>query len=355
MKKILALFLVLLTVFAVFAQGANEAKSEKPVINFYHGYFHDAATWQPAVDMRAIYDEFAKLHEDEFTFNAIALDSGQQGVYDKCIQELALGRFPDMVDVAGMTIIPAATAAGFALDFRPYIDADPEFKNGIGINYQQNMLDGKIHTVRDQLETIGFWYNEELFNKAGAKTPDKWTTWQDFVEAVAKLNACKDVETPFTMNQGWPTTLIFSGYLLGSEEGRKFASSPVTDFDNKAFKDALQFIATEVLGKITNEHFTAEDSERYRTDFFEGKAAMLFNGVWESGSFASIENPERFKSAVFPTLEKGKTAAIVSASPGIVANAKMSPEKIAACVELAKFMTSKMTAIVNVIDWFSLV
>lgn len=325
------------------AASGSTASTELPTITFYHGYFQD--DWQPAVEMRAMYDEFAELHKDEFIFEPIALDTGNQGVYDKCVQEIALGQFPDIVDVSGMNIIPAATEAGLALDLKPYIDEDADFKAGVGVNYEQNMRDGAIYTVRDQLETIGFWYNADLFEKAGADTPDQWKTWDDFNTAVDKLIASPAVETPFTMNQDWPTTIALSGYLLGSEDGRSFGSTVPESFDNEAFKNALTFLSTDVLGKIDNEHFTAADSDKYREDFFEGKAAMLFNGVWESGSFGDVEiDPSVIKPAVFPTLEDGKTAAIVSASPGFVISSKLDDVKKEACVEFVKYMTSKATA-----------
>lgn len=328
------------------SSAAPVAAGEKPEITFYHGYFQD--DWQPAVEMRAMYEEFAALHKDEFTFKAVALDTGNQGVYDKCVQEIALGQFPDIVDVAGMNIVPPAVAAGLALDLKPYIDADADFKAGVGVNYEQNNLDGHIYTVRDQLETIGFWYNADLFKKAGAATPDTWKTWADFDTAVDKLKASPDVETPFSLNQDWPTTLLLSGYMLGSEAGRKFASTVPTTFDDPAFKGALDFITNSALKKIDSAHFTASDSESYREDFFNGKAAMLFNGVWESGSFADTAalkiDPNSIKAAVFPTMEDGKKAAIVSASPGYVINAKLDETKKDACLAFVKFMTSKEIA-----------
>lgn len=340
MRKLVALILALTMAFGLASVGAAD---EKPVITFYHGYFQD--DWQPAVEMRAMYQQFADMHKDEFTFEAVALDTGNQGVYDKCVQELARGSMPDIVDVSGMNIIPAATAANLALDLKPYIDEDPDFKAGVGVNYEQNMRDGHIYTVRDQLETIGFWYNEALFQKAGAATPDQWKTWADFDAAVDALKACPDVETPFSMNQGWPTTIVLSAYLLGSEEGRALAKSVPETFDTPAFKAALEFLQKHVLGKVDNAHFAAADSEAYREDFFNGKAAMLFNGVWESGSFGSVAiDPATIKPAVFPTLEEGKTAAIVSASPGYVINPTLDDAKKAACVEFVKYMTSKDTA-----------
>lgn len=355
MKKLLSLLLASVMALGVFAgcssapadAPANSDKAseavEKPTITFYHGYFQD--DWQPAIEMRKIYEEFADSHKDEFTFKPVALETGNQGVYDKCIQEIALNNLPDIVDVGGLNIIPAASEAGLALDLKPYIDKDADLKDGIGINYEQNNIDGHIYTVRDQLETIGFWYNDDLFKKAGADTPDKWKSWDDFDKAVDKLAACKDVTTPFSMNQGWPTNIVLSAHLLGSKEGREMCKSVPKTFDVPAFKNAIDFIGNSVLSKISNEYFTAADAENYREDFLNGKSAILFNGVWESGSFGqSGIDAKNIKPAVFPTSEEGKTAAIVSASPGYVVNSKLDDAKKNACIEFIKFMTSKETA-----------
>lgn len=316
------------------------ANAEKPEITFYHSFFQD--DWQPAVEMRKIYDEFAELHKDEFTFKAVALETGPQGVYDKAIQEISRGQFPDIVDTAGYNIVPAGSEAGLILDLKPYIDADSTFKDGVGVNYEQNMVDGKIYTVREQLETMGFWYNEDLFTKAGATTPDQWKTWDDFNAAVEKLNASPDVKTPFSMNQGWPTDILFNARLIATEEGRDFASKLPTTFDNQAFKDTVQFVSDSALKKIKTQYFGAADSEAYRDDFMNGDAAMLFNGVWEAGSFVGDlkVNSGSIKPAVFPTNEEGKRAAIVSASTGYVISSKQDEAKINASVEFVKYMTS---------------
>ncbi|GGH29091.1 ABC transporter substrate-binding protein [Paenibacillus segetis] len=359
MKKILSTMFVLCFVSVLVLSGCSNNKNaenasandksgtegtqtsgEKPTITFYHSFFQD--DWQPAVEMRKIYDEFAELHKDEFTFKAVALETGPQGVYDKAIQEISRGQFPDIVDVAGYNIVPAASEADLILDLKPYIDEDPVFKQGVGINYVQNNVDGKIYTVREQLETMGFWYNEDLFNKAGATTPDQWQTWDDFNAAVDKLAASPDVKTPFSMNQGWPVDILFNAHLVSTQEGRDFAATLPTSFDNPAFKDTVDFVSKHALGKIKTAYFGAADSESYRDDFMNGDAAMLFNGVWEAGSFTSDikVKPEHIKPAVFPTNEAGKKAAIVSASTGYVISSKQDEAKIAASVEFVKYMTS---------------
>ena len=327
------------------AASADTSGSDLPVINFYHHFYQEDAV--DAKAMRALYDEFAEMHKDEFIFNPIPVEGDPQAVYDMCIQEIASGSFPDIVETGGWNVVPAASAADLILDLKPYLDEDADFKAGVVVNYDQNMVDGKIYTVREQLETMGFWYNEELFEKAGAATPDTWEDWADFVEAFNALKACSDVKTPVSLNQGWPTNILFMAHLLGTQEGRDFIGQPLTSFDNAAFKDTLTFVGENALSQIDTAYFGAADSETYRDDFLNGDAAMLFNGVWEASSFVGDGlniDPAVIKPAVFPTGESGKSAAIMSASCGYVISNQLDEAQTAAAVEFVKYMCSPEVA-----------
>lgn len=324
---------------------AEQEAEALPTVTFYHHFYQDDAV--DAKAMRVLYDEFAQLHKDEFIFKPIPVEGDLDAVYNKCIQEIASGNFPDIVETGGWNVVPAASEAGLIMDLKPYIDADPEFKAGIGVNYDQNLEDGKIYTVREQLETMGFWYNEALFNMAGADTPDQWKSWDDFTAAFEKLKASPDVKTPVSLNQGWPTNIMFMAHLLGTREGRDFIDTPLTTFNNNAFKSTVDFTAEHALSQIDTAYFGAADSESYRDDFLNGDAAMLFNGVWEASSFVGDGlkiNPAVVKPAVFPTGEKGKHSAIMSASCGYVISDKLSDPQKKAAVAFVKYMCSPEVA-----------
>ena len=109
MKKILALLLASLLVISLFAGCAKQTNdtmkkdeqpaangetakenmgektdempmdAEKPTITFVHGYYHDESEWPAAAQMRQIYQDFADMHKDEFTFVAIPDESGAEG------------------------------------------------------------------------------------------------------------------------------------------------------------------------------------------------------------------------------------------------------------------------------------
>lgn len=350
-KKILALLLMTSMTASMILGGCGgsgeekkeETDSELPTVTFVHGYYHDESEWPAAAEMRAIYEEFAEAHKDEFNFVIKADETGAEGIYNTALNDLSSGEFYDIADFGGWDIVPVASESDAILDLKPYLDEDAEFKAGVGVCYDQNEADGKIYSVREQIEGVGFWYNAALFEEAGAATPDQWQTWDDFNTAVDKLVAAGIM--PFGLNAGWPTNILTAGYSQRSEASRAFykEGKTVENFDNDTFKETLAFMQDKVLKKIDSANFGpgGDDDEQYRTDFFDGKTAMLFNGVWDAGGAvdcaAGIEN---IKPAVFPTDEAGKKAALLSGGTGYVVSNKLDEAQTEACIEFIKYMTS---------------
>ena len=330
------------------AADANAADGELPTITFVHGYYHDESEWAAAAEMRSIYQEFADAHKDEFHFVIQADETGAEGIYNTALNDISAGEFYDIADFGGWDITPVASAAGMILDLKPYLDEDSGFKDGAGVCYEQNLTeDGKIYSVREQIEGVGFWYNEALFKEAGADTPDAWKTWDDFNGAVDKLTAAGIM--PFGLNAGWPTNILTAAYLQRSGDSRSFyAEGKMTEsFNQKAFADTLSFIQKNALQKIDSANFGpgGDDDEAYRSDFFAGKTAMLFNGVWDAGGSVDCEaGTENIKPAVFPTDEAGKKAALLSGGCGYVVSSQLDEAQTAAAVEFIKYMTSPEVA-----------
>lgn len=324
-------------------EAGTEANAELPTVTFTHGYYHDESEWAPAAEMRRIYEEFAEAHKDEFNFVIKADQGGAEGIYNTALNDLSSGEFYDIADFGGWDITEAAASAGAIMDLKPYLDADADLKAGVGICYDQNLTeDGKIYSVREQVEGVGFWYNEALFNEAGAATPDQWTSWADFDAAVDKLVAAGI--SPFSMNAGWPTNILAAGYSQRDEASRAFYADGknVTSFNDESFLGTMAFLQDNVLGKIDAAHFGpgGDDDYQYMEDFTSGESAMVFNGVWATGDFIDCEaGIENLKPAVFPT-DDGKTAGLLSGGCGFVVSDKLTDEQKAICIEFIKYMTS---------------
>ena len=325
------------------AEAPAEEAGELPTITFTHGYYHDESEWPAAAEMRAIYQEFADAHADEFNFVAVADESGAEGIYNTALNDLGAGSFYDIADFGGWNITPVAAAAGAIVDLKPYLDEDAAFKAGVGVCYDQNLTDGAIYSVREQIEGVGFWYNEALFAEAGAKVPSEWSTWADFDAAVDALVAAGI--TPFGLNAGWPTNILLAGYSQRSEASRAFYldGATVESFDDETFKASIDFMQKNVLQKIDAANFGpgGDSDEAYRSEFFAGNTAMLFNGVWDAGGSVGCEaGAGNIKPAVFPTDEAGKTAALLSGGCGFVIGSHLDEAQLAAAIEFVKYMTS---------------
>ena len=326
------------------AEAPAAEAGELPTITFTHGYYHDESEWPAAAEMRAIYQEFADAHADEFNFVVVADESGAEGIYNTALNDLGAGSFYDIADFGGWDITPVASAAGAIVDLKPYLDEDAAFKAGVGVCYDQNLTaDGAIYSVREQIEGVGFWYNEALFAVAGAKVPSEWSTWADFNEAVDALVAAGI--TPFGLNAGWPTNILLAGYSQRSEASREFylGGKAVESFDDETFKESIAFMQSNVLQKIDAANFGpgGDSDEAYRSEFFAGNTAMLFNGVWDAGgSVDCAAGAENIKPAVFPTDEAGKKAALLSGGCGFVIGSHLDEAQTAAAVEFVKYMTS---------------
>ena len=376
MKKILALLLASLLLIGLFAGCAKQEtapvqqeqttttepapaeqpaeqpseqpeNTELPTITFVHGYYHDESEWPAAAQMRQIYQDFADMHKDEFTFVAIPDESGAEGIYNTALNDISGGKFYDIADFGGWNIVPVASAAGLILDLKPYLDGDAGFKAGAGVCYDQNLTaDGKIYSVREQIEAVGFWYNEALFAQAGAKVPADWSTWADFEEAVDKLVDAGI--TPFGLNAGWPTNILTAGRFQADEATRAFYAqgAEVASFDDPAFREVMTFMQEKVLQKIDSANFGpgGDDDEQYRNDFFDGKTAMLFNGVWDAVKEVIAVGAENIKPANFPTNESGKRASLMSGGTGFVVSNSLTDAQTAACIEFIKYMTSEEIA-----------
>lgn len=314
-----------------------------PTVTFTHGYYQEESEWAPAAEMRKIYEEFAEAHKDEFEFVLKSDQGGAEGIYNTALNDLSSGDFYDMADFGGWDITEAAAGADAILDLKPYLDEDEELKAGVGVCYDQNLTEeGKIYSVREQIEGVGFWYNQKLFESAGAATPDQWTSWADFDTAVDKLVAAG--VSPVSLNAGWPTNILAAGYAQRDEASREFYANGKTaeSFNEDSFKGTLEFLQKNVLQKIDAAHFGpgGDDDNQYTQDFITGDSAMLFNGVWATGDFKDCEaGIENLKPAVFPTND-GKKAGLLSGGCGYVISDKLSDEQKDICIQFIKYMTS---------------
>ena len=309
-----------MTMAAVMGSTVTAFAGEEDTLEFYHGYYHDESEWPAAKVMRDIYDEFAK-------FEPIAVENRDEIVS----AEVAGGNFPDMVD-CGLPLSLAAISQGLVLDLKPYIDEN-NLQDAVGLNYTQNDVDGHIYTVHDQLESRGLWYNTEVFEQAGITAEEAFKDWESFGAAMDKVHELGGDTYGYAAGQG--SRYIINAVLASTEEGRELLKGELTPegIESEAFAEAFKTAAK--LDQANGSDHTTEDVGNLMDDFNKnGKAAVLFNGVWNaSGIDAGLA--DKIESQIFPG-----NVSVVTAGSGHSISANLSEAETELALEFLAYMVS---------------
>lgn len=138
-------------------------------------------------------------------------------------------------------------------------------------------VDGKVYGVPLRMSLVGFFYNKELFAKAGVDGATV-KTWDDLLGAVRKLQAAGI--TPIVVGGGdkWPLSLYWSHLAMRTGgkpaldaamrgEGKGFASEPFVR-SGELFKQLVDL-------KPFQPGFVGANNAQASGQFGDGKAAMI--------------------------------------------------------------------------------
>ncbi|MCR5255948.1 MAG: extracellular solute-binding protein [Acetatifactor sp.] len=180
-----------------------------------------------------------------------------------------------------------AIANGQAVDLKPYLDEDAEWMKYVGegaMNY--NMTDdGKVYSISNQRQNVGYFYNKEMFEAAGIE-PAK--TWDEFMTNCQTL---KDAGfTPLALMTGenaWTTNLWLAAMVgTANDDGNKFMNTSYPDtYNTPEFIDALGKIQVMLKDYTTADAIGAIYSNA-ANNFEQGQVAMIANGPWMCPDFS---------------------------------------------------------------------
>lgn len=107
----------------------------------------------------------------------------------------AAGTLADAFFSADLWVVPFAKQ-GVSMDLKPLTATDKEFD--INDVYPSMLglgtFDGKIHMLPSSLDVVTMYYNQTLFEKAGAETPKDTWTWDDLINNCKKITAMEKDE-----------------------------------------------------------------------------------------------------------------------------------------------------------------
>jgi multiple sugar transport system substrate-binding protein len=198
-------------------------------------------------------------------------------------------------------------------------------------------VNGKHYALPKDFDTVGLWYNKQLFDAAGVKYPDATWNWQTLRDAAKKLtNMSKGVwgvAAPLRDQTGFYNTIPQNGgYVISDDKKSSGLDKPEAIGGIQFWTDLIKDKSSPTLAQMTD---TTPESM-----FESGKIAMLYGGSWTATEFAQNEyTKDKVDVAVLP---QGKERATVIHGLGNVISANTKNPKEA--WEFVKFLGSKEAA-----------
>lgn len=334
MKKI-GISILIVVCLCMGLAGCSNKRKEPVEITMIHGW---GSTEADHIAMRQIYEDFEKEHP-EIHLNLISMPSSSD-VISKVGDLLTVGEIPDIVFTGGdgrESVYSFMVEKGYALDLYPYLERDKEFAQNVSPIVLEKWTDqeGRLYTVSDVLLMGGYWYNVDMFEKAGiGKTPG---TWEEWFEACKKLRAVKESIVPVILDANHIAYLMTA--ILANEnmaELEQVKNSKI-DVNTPAFNNMLR-----QLEKIS-EYAILAGNYNYRdtlASFNKEESAIYINGVWAN---SMIKEELNVAYAPFPS-EDGRGIVNRSASVGYILGNTGDERRMEASVEFLKYMLSNEVA-----------
>ena len=206
--------------------------------------------------------------------------------------------------------------------------------------YQYN---GAQYGIPWDMGMIGFWYNKDLFQKAGITTPP--ATWDEYLAAIPKLKAAGVAPLAIAGKDKWPSMHLWTYLVLRSGGGEALAKMIQTgDWNTDACINAGK--AVEALNALDpyQKGYASADYNDEAAAVGNGKAAMELMGQWapsvQKDQSANKKGlGDKLGWFAFPALTGGAGAATdgVGGGNGIAVGKNAPPE----AVDFLKFFMDK--------------
>ncbi|CAA9334537.1 MAG: ABC transporter, substrate-binding protein (cluster 1, maltose/g3p/polyamine/iron) [uncultured Nocardioidaceae bacterium] len=143
-------------------------------------------------------------------------------------------------------------------------------------------VDGKVYGVPGELETIGLFYNKEIFDELGLQAPE---SLEDLDAVSQELKSADIIPMSVGDKDAWP-----GGHLLSMTLSSAIGSDGMEQlFSGDKSWDSPEVVAALELWQDYNEQEYLPESptsvayETMETMFYTGKAAMIPTGSWLVG------------------------------------------------------------------------
>lgn len=314
------------------------ASAEKVTVEWWHITTIDPGKtlWQ---DMA---NEYMAAHPN-VTVNITVLEN--EAFKTKLTTVMQGGTPPDIFQSWGGGVMNDQINAGMLQDITASLDADGgAWRNSFGPGaLAVYALDGKNYGVPWDMGAVTWWYNKDLFEKAGIDAPP--ATWTEFLEDVKTLKAAGITPISLGEKDTWTGMHIWS-YLAtricGQDKFLAAANRSGGSFTDPCFVEAGTQLKALIDLQPFQDGFLGQTHDEMQGTFGNGKAAMELSGQWAPGSQAGqaadkvgVANLGMFN---FPAVEGGAGAVtdVMGGGNGFAIGKNAS----AAAIDFVKYLTA---------------
>lgn len=194
---------------------------------------------------------------------------------------VAAGNAPDLLWMNGPNF-PVFEANDLLLELDDSIDLSP-FPTSLVDLYTRS---GRRLGVPKDYDTIGMFYNKDLFDAAGVDYPTNDWTWADLQAAAAELTTDEAdgfISAGYYQEYVLPA-MVQTGAPILSDDGNEFL------IDDPVACEAMAYLESFVADGSAAD-WTTVDATPAPDLFAQGKGAMYFDGSWMAGPTADYAFP----------------------------------------------------------------
>ncbi len=200
------------------------------------------------------------------------------------------------------------------LDLANYPEAMTTMYNYGGVQYGLAM----------DYDTVGLWYNKDLFDKAGVAYPTSEWTWDDLTAAAEAITGIEDgvygIAAGYSDQQGFYNTCF--------AEGGWFVDGENFGFNEEGTRKGIQCWIDLMEAGYSPSEISLEENEGY-LQFMAGKLGMIFAGDWMVQFFSSADSTVAAVCDVveLPLMSSGQRASVIHGKANCISVATEHPDE----------------------------
>jgi len=277
--------------------------------------------------MEEIAEEYAAEHPG---FALELITTPDRPSYIQKYETLATAdKLPELFDTDATPFAAKLAAAGRMIDVQDLLEQIgilEDFRPA-ALNYQR-FDDGALHMIPLEFGVEVFWYNAELFEKAGVEIPE---TLEDMVPLCEKLAASGVTPLAVGGQDAWPLEryIAFQPFRIAGPEYVQNLKKGDAAFADEPGTASVRWLAALGQAGAFQEGFSSAGYADAQALFTSGRAAIYNMGTWELPNLATTELPAQMHEKIgfftLPVTDGAATAANEFVAPsgiGVAINAK---------------------------------